>query len=164
MVFHIWSDSFKDGDLMPQAQVYNGMGQKGQNLSPPLRWSGAPKGTKSFVITIFDPDAPTGSGWWHWVVVNIPPDVDFIPEGASSKNELPEGSIQVKNDFGQYNYGGAAPPPGLNHHYVITIHALDVSKLDVNKDNSPASIGFNVHHHSLGSAKITCIYGNKTNP
>lgn len=78
MVFHIWSDSFKDGDLMPQAQVYNGMGQKGQNLSPSLRWSGAPKGTKSFVITIFDPDAPTGSGWWHWVVVNIPPDVDLF--------------------------------------------------------------------------------------
>ena len=106
MVFRIWSHSFKDGDIMPRAQRYHGMGQNGENISPSLYWEEAPKGTKSFVITMYDPDAPTGSGWWHWVVVNISPNVTHLIEGASSNKLLPEGAIEIKNDFGHREYGG----------------------------------------------------------
>lgn len=157
-MFKLWSNSYKEGDTMPKAQRFNGMGQDGDNLSPSLFWENAPKGTKSFVITMFDPDAPTGSGWWHWVVANIPATVTHLEEGASSKN-MPEGAIQVRNDFSFYEYGGAAPPPGVKHSYVITIHAMDVEKLDIAQDVSPAFIGFNTHFHSLGSAQLTCICG-----
>lgn len=157
MVFRIWSHSYAEGDIMPKAQRYHGMGQSGDNLSPSLFWEEAPKGTKSFVITMFDPDAPTGSGWWHWVVVNLSPQVTHLVEGASSKKLLPEGAIEIRNDFGIGEYGGAAPPPGVVHHYILTIHALNIERLDVTPNFTPAYVGYNVHHHSIGSAKLTCV-------
>lgn len=160
MAFTLTSPAFVNGAVMPQAQVYAGMGQTGGNLSPPLVWNGAPEGTKSFVVTLYDPDAPTGSGWWHWVVVNIPASVTALPEGAgSSKGGLPEGALQIRTDFGVPGYGGAAPPPGHVHRYIFTVTALDVPTLDIAPDASPALVGFMVHHHQLAKAQITVLYG-----
>ncbi len=160
MTFVLTSPAFKNGDTLPQAQVFNGMGQSGQNLSPALAWHGVPQGTQSFVVTVYDPDAPTGSGWWHWVVANIPANVTSLPEGAGSgKAGLPAQAVQVRTDFGQPGYGGAAPPPGRKHRYVFTVHALDVPALDITPEASPALVGFMVHHHTLGAATLTAVYG-----
>lgn len=160
MTFVLTSPAFKNGDTLPQAQVFNGMGQSGQNLSPALAWHGVPQGTQSFVLTVYDPDAPTGSGWWHWVVANIPASVISLPEGAGSgKAGLPAQAVQVRTDFGQPGYGGAAPPAGRKHHYVFTVHALDVPALDITPEASPALVGFMVHHHTLGAATLTAVYG-----
>lgn len=160
MAFVLTSPAFKNGDTLPQAQVFNGMGQSGQNLSPALVWHGVPQGTQSFVITVYDPDAPTGSGWWHWVVANIPAQVTSLPQGAGSGQAgLPAQAVQVRTDFGQPGYGGAAPPPGRQHRYVFTVHALDVPELEITPDASPALVGFMVHHHTLGSASLTALYG-----
>src|ERR1700729_482600 len=97
MAFRLWSNDLKDGETMPQAQVFNGMGHTGGNVSPHLAWEGAPEGTKSFVVTLYDPDAPTGSGWWHWVVINIPPSSTELPRGSGSgTGELPAGALQTR--------------------------------------------------------------------
>src|SRR3954465_14424129 len=116
------------------------MGAGGQNVSPQLSWSGAPAGTKSFALTLYDPDAPTGSGWWHWVVYDIPATATELPQGAGSgKAPLPAGTVQGKTDFGAAGYGGAGPPPGDKpHRYVFTVYALKVDKLDLPADASPA--------------------------
>ncbi len=160
MAFNLTSTAFENDGFMPKAQLYNGMGQSGDNLSPPLSWSDPPAGTKSFAVTLYDPDAPTGSGWWHWVLVNIPADVTSLPEGASSKPDaLPEGALQSRTDFGVAGYGGAAPPPGVLHHYVFTVHALGVEMLDVSPDMSAAMVGFMINGARLGSASVTAVYG-----
>ncbi|MEE8662338.1 MAG: kinase inhibitor [Acetobacter sp.] len=160
MAFVLSSPDYVNGATMRQEQVYAGMGQSGKNLSPALHWHGVPAGTKSFVLTIFDPDAPTGSGWWHWVVVNIPASVSTLPEGAGSgKGGLPEGALQVRTDFGVPGYGGAAPPPGRVHRYVVTLTALDTDRLDVAVDSSPALVGFMLNQHRLGEARLTILYG-----
>ena len=162
MSFVLTSPSFETGQVLPQVQVYKGMGQTGGNLSPELHWHGAPEGTQSYVVTLYDPDAPTGSGWWHWVVVNIPKNVTSLPEGAGSgEGGLPHGALQVRNDFGTPHYGGAAPPPGRVHRYVFTVYAIDVPKLDVTENTSPALVGFMVHHHQLASASLTALYGGR---
>ncbi|MBS0960296.1 MULTISPECIES: kinase inhibitor [Acetobacter] len=160
MTFVLTSPAFTEGQIMPQAQVYNGMGQSGGNLSPALSWKGAPEGTKSFVVTVYDPDAPTGSGWWHWVVANIPADVTSLPEGAGSgKGGLPPAAAQVRTDFGVPGYGGAAPPPGKPHRYIFRVDALDIPVIDVSEQTSAAAVGFYVHHHTLGHATLTALYG-----
>ncbi|MDK1704086.1 kinase inhibitor [Serratia rubidaea] len=159
MTFRLYSNDLQDGAAMPEAQVFNGMGYQGENLSPHLAWSGAPAGSKSFVVTLFDPDAPTGSGWWHWVVANIPADVSELPAGAGSgRPGLPAGALQTRTDFGKAGYGGAAPPQGESHRYQFTVHALDVEHIEVDADASGAMVGFNVHFHSLGSASLTVLY------
>jgi len=159
MAFRLTSQDFNDGDVLPQGQVFDGMGHSGGNLSPQLRWEGAPDGTQSFVVTCYDPDAPTGSGWWHWVVVDIPAGVSELPRGAGSgKAVLPAPALQTRTDFGPQGYGGAAPPPGAPHRYIFTVHALKVPSIGVNADVSPAYVGFNVHFNSLGSAAITATY------
>lgn len=145
---------------MPQAQVFNGMGHAGQNRSPHLAWEGAPPGTRSFVVTCFDPDAPTGSGWWHWTVANIPASVTELPTGAgSTPGGLPAGAVQGRTDFGTAGYGGAAPPPGPPHRYVFTVHALKVDRIDVDENSSGAMFGFYVHFNALASASLTVTYG-----
>lgn len=155
----IFSQDFKDGDKMPERHVFNGMGYKGDNLSPHLAWDDAPVDTKSFIVTCYDPDAPTGSGWWHWVVVNIPAEVTMLQQGAGSNaTKLPERAIQTRTDFGQIGYGGAAPPQGASHRYIFTVHAMDVDKIEVDESTSGAMVGFNVHFHVLASASITVIY------
>ncbi|NCU09587.1 kinase inhibitor [Pantoea ananatis] len=155
----VYSQDLHDGDKMPEKHVFNGMGYQGDNLSPHLAWEDAPEGTKSFVITCFDPDAPTGSGWWHWVVANIPAETTSLPQGAGSgKAALPAGALQTRTDFGQAGYGGAAPPAGETHRYIFSVHALDVDKIDVDEGASGAMVGFNVHFHVLASASLNVHY------
>ncbi|MBU0622170.1 MAG: YbhB/YbcL family Raf kinase inhibitor-like protein [Gammaproteobacteria bacterium] len=148
-----------NGRPMPKAQEFRGMGCNGDNLSPELVWKDPPAGTLSFAVTVFDPDAPTGSGWWHWVVYDIPATATGLPAGAVIKAALPTGTKQGRNDFGLRNFGGACPPVGDKpHHYVFMIHALKVEKLNVPDDASPALIGFMLHSNRLGLAKMTTTY------
>ena len=152
MTFTVTSNDITDGGVLPDAQVY----AKG-NLSPHLKWSGAPEGTKSYAVTCFDPDAPTGSGFWHWTVANIPADVTELAAGAA----LPPGAIEGRTDFGAPGFGGAAPPPGHGpHRYIFTVFAVDVDHLPVSADNSGAIFGFNLHFHTLAKASITATYEN----
>ncbi len=160
MTFRLTSTDFKDGDRLPQAQVFNGMGHTGGNRSPQLAWAGVPEGTQSFVVTCYDPDAPTGSGWWHWVVVDLPAEARTLPQGAGGdQGGLPAPALQTRTDFGSPGYGGAAPPPGAPHRYIFTVHALKIPSIGVGADVSPAYVGFNVHFNSLGSASLTALYG-----
>ncbi len=155
----VYSQDFNDGDKMPEKHVFNGMGYQGENLSPHLAWEDAPEGTKSFVVTCYDPDAPTGSGWWHWVVANLPASTASLPQGAGSgAASLPAGAVQTRTDFGKAGYGGAAPPQGESHRYIFSVHALDVDKSEVDEGASGAMVGFNVHFHVLASASVTVMY------
>ena len=155
----IISKDLRDGEKLPERHVFNGMGYQGDNISPHLAWDEVPAGTKSFVVTCYDPDAPTGSGWWHWIVANIPADTRELPAGAGSDLvALPAGALQTRTDFGKAGYGGAAPPQGETHRYIFTVHALDVDKIDVDEGASGAMVGFNVHFHSLASASLTALF------
>lgn len=157
--FRLWSPDIK-GPKLGMDQVFNGMGCTGKNISPELRWSGAPAATKSFAVTVYDPDALTGSGWWHWVVYNIPAASTGLPRGAGSGSGLPSGAAQANTDFGQPSYGGACPPTGDRpHHYYITVFALDVSRIDVPATATAAYVGFNVHAHTIGKASFVARYG-----
>ncbi len=157
--------TLKSPDLSGQLkmeQVYNGFGCSGKNISPKLEWSNAPKGTKSFAITVYDPDAPTGSGWWHWLVFNIPSSVHSLPRGAGnpSAHLLPKGAVQSRTDFGKPGYGGACPPAGDRpHRYIFTVYALDVQKLPLNADSAPALIGFMLEKHAIAKASLISYYG-----
>lgn len=156
--FEVHSDDVAHGETMPTPQVSGVFGAGGEDVSPHLEWAGAPEGTQSYAVTVYDPDAPTASGFWHWAVFNIPADVTSLPSGASS-SKLPEGAIELKNDGGTVGYIGAAPPPGHGpHHYHVVVHALDVPKLDVPADATPAFLGFNMFGHTLGRAMIVPVY------
>jgi Raf kinase inhibitor-like YbhB/YbcL family protein len=155
------STDLKPGGTLPERSVFNGFGCQGGNVSPQLSWTAPPAGTKSFVLTAYDPDAPTGSGWWHWVVYDIPADVRELPQGAGGGTGLPAGARQARTDFGSPGYGGACPPPGKPHRYVFSLYALKVDRLDVPADASPAYIGFMTHANQLGSASLTVTYGRK---
>ncbi len=159
--FKLTSTDIRQGGRIAAAHVFNGMGCTGGNLSPELQWSGAPAGTKSFAVTAYDPDAPTGSGWWHWVVYNIPPSATKLERGAGDpgKNLLPAGAVQGNTDFGAPGYGGPCPPPGKAHHYVFTVFALDTDKIDVPASATAAYVGFNLHAHTIAKAKLTALYG-----
>jgi len=140
--------------------VFNGMGCNGQNISPALQWSNPPAGTKSFAVTIYDPDAPTGSGWWHWVMYNIPAATTALPDGAGNGKNAPSGSTQGMTDFGNKGYGGPCPPVGDKpHHYHITVFALKVDKLDVPGNATSAMVGYNLNANKLGTARLTGLYG-----
>jgi Raf kinase inhibitor-like YbhB/YbcL family protein len=158
------SPDIKDGATISSAHVFKGFGCTGSNISPALSWSGAPAATKSFAITMYDPDAPTGSGWWHWVVFNIPAKATSLPQNAGNVKEhlMPKGAIQSRTDFGMDGYGGPCPPKGdAPHHYQITVFAVDVAKLpDAQNDKaSPALVGFDLHFHTLAKATLTGRYG-----
>jgi Raf kinase inhibitor-like YbhB/YbcL family protein len=158
------STDLKEGATIANEQVFKGFGCTGSNVSPALSWSGAPSGTKSFAVTMYDPEAPTGSGWWHWVVFNIPPAATSLPKGAgdAKKKLMPKGAIQARNDYGAFGYGGACPPPGDKpHHYQITVFALDVDKLPNAKNDavSAALVGFDLNSHTLAKATLTGLYG-----
>ena len=140
----------------PNAQFANAMGCTGDNISPQVSWKNAPKGTQSFVVTMYDPDAPTGSGWWHWVVANIPADVRELPAGAgSAAGVLPAGVVSFKNDGGQAGYGGICPPAGQTHRYVMTVHALKVKALPLPTDATPALVGFMTYANRIAKASTT---------
>ncbi|MCB0765020.1 MAG: YbhB/YbcL family Raf kinase inhibitor-like protein [Flavobacteriales bacterium] len=162
---HAQTFTLASTDLGGQAtdkQVFNGFGCSGQNVSPQLSWVNAPEGTKSFAITMYDPDAPTGSGWWHWTLFDIPAAVSSIPSGASdpAKKALPKGAIEGLTDFGTAGYGGPCPPPGHGlHRYVITVHALDVESLGLDEKAGAPIVGFTINQHLLGKASIVFYYG-----
>lgn len=147
---------------LSKVQEFNGFGCSGENVSPELHWNNAPKGTKSFAITVYDPDAPTGSGWWHWLVVNIDTKTNQIGTGASSKHTLPKGAIETMTDYGSAGFGGACPPKGDKaHRYVFTVHALDVDKLDLTPKSDSALVGYMINAHSIQKASLISYYGRK---
>jgi Raf kinase inhibitor-like YbhB/YbcL family protein len=146
---------------IPEAHVFAGFGCSGGNVSPSLSWSNAPAGTKSFALTMYDPDAPTGSGWWHWVVYNMPATTTSLAAGVGTAqgNGLPAGAIQGRTDFGSTGYGGPCPPAGDRpHRYVFTIFALTVEKLELPESATAALIGFNVRANTLAKAEFTALY------
>jgi Raf kinase inhibitor-like YbhB/YbcL family protein len=154
--FILESTDVRQGEQVPDAHVY-----AGGNRSPQLSWGNAPAGTRSFVVTCFDPDAPTPSGFWHWVAVDLPPDVTSLPTGAGKEDGkgLPLGAFHCRNDFGTMGYGGPAPPKGDRpHRYYFVVHALDVEKLGVNEKTSPAAVSFTMLGHTLGRAALTPTY------
>lgn len=157
--FKLTSSQIADGGALGSAQVMAGFGCTGGNRSPALAWSGAPAGTKSFAVTVYDPDAPTGSGWWHWVLYNLPADLTALPENAGSGAGLPTGAVQGRTDYGTAGFGGACPPPGPAHRYVFTVHALKVERLELPADASAAMIGFMTRMNTLGTATLTATYG-----
>lgn len=160
MTFELFSHDLQEGARMPMAQVAHIMGHTGQNISPHLAWRAAPEGTRSFVVSVFDPDAPTGSGWWHWNVVNIPATVNELARGCGNgQAELPAGALQTRGDTGTSDYTGAAPPPGPAHRYIFTVHALGVDSLPLDAQASGAMVGFMVHMNRLASASLTVTYG-----
>jgi len=151
--FTVTSADVTDGQPMDQMYAHPGVG--GRNVSPQLSWSGFPAETQSFVITCFDPDAPTHSGFWHWVAVNLPASVTSLARGAT----LPDGVFTLRTDYGTDGYQGAAPPGGDRpHRYVFCVHAVDVPKLDVTPDVAPAVVGFNLAFHTLARATIRPTY------
>ena len=156
------SPDVKPNAKMGDEQVFNSFGCTGKNISPALSWSGAPKGTKSFALSVYDSDAPTGSGFWHWVVFNIPADVTSLPKGAGDpkSDAAPKGAVQSRTDFGVPGYGGPCPPKGDKpHHYHFTIFAVDTDKLDADENASAAFVGFNLHFHTLAKATLTGTWG-----
>ncbi len=149
---------------MKKQQEYKGFGCDGENISPALKWKDIPSGTKSFALTIHDPDAPTGSGWWHWVVFNIPRDTRELPANAGNPSSglMPKQAVQSRTDFGSGGYGGPCPPKGHGiHHYHITLYALDVEKLPLKEDAPAAQVGFYINQHKLADSTITGLYSRK---
>ena len=157
-VFTLKSDQI--GGQLTIDEVYSGFGCTGKNISPQLKWTNAPKNTKSFALTVYDPDAPTGSGWWHWVMYNIPATTTALPAGAGNGRNAPRGSVQGQTDFGTKGYGGPCPPPGDRpHHYHFTVFALKVDRLDLPGNATAAMVGYNLNANKLGTARVTGLYG-----
>lgn len=164
--FTLTSPTVSADQMLPEAQVLQGFGCKGGNWSPGLQWQGVPAGTRSFALTLFDPDAPTGSGWWHWVVYNLPAQTRALPEGVGLQNAeqarragMPAQAVQGRTDFGKPGYGGACPPAGdPAHRYVFTLWALDTEALQLDEDASAALVNFMIRQHALGSTQLTARY------
>jgi Raf kinase inhibitor-like YbhB/YbcL family protein len=157
--FQLTSSSVTEGQPLANAQVSGIMGAGGEDVSPQLSWSGFPQETRSFAVTVYDPDAPTLSGFWHWAVANLPADVTELAEGAGDGSDLPGGALTLRNDAGQRRYIGAAPPAGHGpHRYYITVAAVDVENLELPDDATPAFLGFNLFQHAIARAVIHGTY------
>ncbi|WP_432133628.1 YbhB/YbcL family Raf kinase inhibitor-like protein [Streptomyces sp. bgisy154] len=157
--FTVTSTTVADGAAWPAEQFSGLFGVPGgKDVSPQLSWTGAPEGTRSYAVTVYDPDAPTGSGFWHWAVADIPATTTGLPEGAGDDtgSGLPEGAFQLPNDARMARFVGAAPPAGHGpHRYVVVVHALDVESTGVAADATPAVLGFTMAGHVLGRAVLT---------
>lgn len=161
MTFTLSSPTIQNGDTLPMAQVYDQGGYGGQNISPALRWENAPDGTKSFAVSVYDPDAPTGSGFWHWYLINIPADVTELAENAGNPNQpsVPATARQMKNDIAENGFVGAFPPKGDKpHRYIFTVYALAVECLDLPDNATTAFAGFNVKGNAIAEASLTATY------
>lgn len=153
--FTLTSESVTDGQPLSTDQVSGIMGARGSDTSPQLSWSGFPEETRSFAVTIYDPDAPTASGFWHWAVANLPATVTELPAGVGDGSGLPGNAITLANDAGLKRYVGAAPPPGHGpHRYFIAVHAVKVEKLELDGDATPAYLGFNLFSNAIARAVI----------
>jgi Raf kinase inhibitor-like YbhB/YbcL family protein len=158
--FELRSADVTEGTTLSKAQVYSGFGCSGDNLSPALTWTGTPAGARSFALTVYDPDAPTGHGWWHWIVFDLPAGTSSLARGIGKTAALPAAARQARNDFGTADFGGACPPPGdAPHRYVFTLYALKVDKLDVPQDASAARVNSAINANQIGQASITARYG-----
>jgi len=158
--FRVTSPTFRG--TLPMQHVFKGFGCEGGNVSPALSWSGAPAATKSFAVTVYDPDAPTGSGWWHWTVFNIPATVTKLEAGAGNAEGkgLPAGAQQGRTDFGSAAFGGACPPPGDKpHRYIVTVFALKLDKIPLDASASGALVGFYLNANALAKTRLTARYG-----
>jgi Raf kinase inhibitor-like YbhB/YbcL family protein len=159
--FEVTSTDVTDGEVLATPHVSGIMGAGGEDVSPQLSWSGFPEGTQSFVVTVYDPDAPTASGFWHWAVVDIPASVTELPSGAGDDkgSGLPDGAFQLANDAGLTRYLGAAPPAGHGpHRYITVVHAVDVPSLGIPEGATPAFLGFNLFSHTLARAVLVPVY------
>ncbi len=159
--FEVTSTDVADGKTLDTPQVSGIFGAGGEDVSPQLSWSGFPEGTRSFAVTVYDPDAPTAAGFWHWAVFNIPASVTELATGAGDAHGagLPDGAIQLKTDGGVTQYLGAAPPAGHGHHrYFVVVHAVDVETLDVPPDATPTILGFNLFSHTLARAQVVPVF------
>ena len=160
--FELTSPDVAPGAKIADEYVFSGFGCSGKNVSPALKWSGAPAGTKSFALMVYDPDAPTGSGFWHWVMFDIPPNVTELPQGAGDPKagKTPAGAVQSRTDFGTPGYGGPCPPQGdPPHHYHFMLFAVDAAKLGPDAETTAAVVGFNLHFHTLAKTEFTALYG-----
>ncbi|MHA1114312.1 MAG: YbhB/YbcL family Raf kinase inhibitor-like protein [Alphaproteobacteria bacterium] len=162
--FILTSANFKEGETLASDLILSeefGFGCAGGNNSPQLSWSGAPADTQSFALTMFDPDAPTGSGFWHWLMVNIPKDATELALGAGNPGgALPANALQTRTDFGAPGYGGPCPPEGHGpHRYVFTLFAVGAEALPVEADTMPAVVGFNLNFATLAKATLTGMFG-----
>ena len=144
--------------MLPNSAVFNGFGANGDNQSPDLSWSAGPAGTKSYVVTCYDPDAPTTVGFWHWQLMDIPASTTSLPAGAGALDKTPPGAVQGYTDFGCPGYGGAAPPPGRTHRYEFSVYALDVEKLGLGSNATGAMLMFCMTGHILDQGKLTAKY------
>ncbi|MDG5484325.1 YbhB/YbcL family Raf kinase inhibitor-like protein [Mycolicibacterium gadium] len=157
--FKVTSQSFEDGQPWSNDQVSGIMGAGGSDISPQLSWSGFPEETRSFAVTVYDPDAPTASGFWHWAVANLPATVTDLPAGAGDGSSLPGDALTLANDAGAKRFIGAAPPAGHGHHrYIVAVHAVGVEKLDLPAEATPAYLGFNLFGNAIARAIITGTY------
>jgi Raf kinase inhibitor-like YbhB/YbcL family protein len=157
--FTLTSESITDGQPLANAQVSGIFGAGGEDVSPQLSWSGFPEETRSFAVTVYDPDAPTASGFWHWAVANLPATVTELPAGIGDGSELPGGALTLVNDAGIRRFLGAAPPAGHgSHRYIVVVHAVGVERLEVSEDASPAFLGFNLFMNAIARATIHGTY------
>ena len=160
--FTLRSPALKSNQIMPDKFVFKGMGCDGKNISPPLEWKGFPEGTRSFVITVIDPDAAEEDGWRHWILANIPRDITSLEEGASTNGLIPKAAIEIQNDFEKTNYGGPCPPKGDQpHHYVFTVYAINTDHLNLNAFSDRVSVETLLETNSIGKASFTVRYGRK---
>ena len=157
--FTLTSASITDGQPLAMPQVSGIMGAGGEDVSPQLSWSGFPEETRSFAVTVYDPDAPTASGFWHWAVANLPATVTDLPAGVGDGSELPGAALTLANDAGLRRYLGAAPPPGHGvHRYFVAVHAVNVERLDIPETATPAYLGFILFMHAIARALIHGTY------